>query len=118
MWTQSLSHIYGFVTVNGRLKDEDEGRPLPPRSAFLYDALTREEWRGQGVYQALISRSVEELISRGYENLYLMMSDRNLPAQHAAKKLGFRPTEHYIRLYRFFTVLNFQRDRVTFIDGC
>jgi GNAT superfamily N-acetyltransferase len=70
-----------------RLKDEDEGRSLPQRSAFVYDGITREEWRGQGVYQALISRSVEELISRGYENLYLMMSDRNLPAQHAAKKL-------------------------------
>lgn len=101
-----------------RLKDEDEGRPLPQGSAFLYDAITRERWRCQGVYQTLILRSVNDLISRGYENLYLSVNDHNLPAQRAPEKLGFRPTEHYIRLYRFFKVFNFRRDRVTFIDGC
>ncbi len=101
-----------------RLKDEDKGSALPARSAFLYDAITREEWCNQGVYQDLISKSADDLISRGYENLYLDVSDRNLPAQRAPEKLGFRRTEHYIRLYRFFKVFNFRRDCVTFIDGC
>jgi len=100
-----------------RLKDEGIGSPLPSISAFLYDAITREKWRGQGVYQALISRSVDKLISQGYENLYLMVSDRNFAAKRAPEKLGFRRTEHYIRSYRLFKVLKFRRDRVAFPDG-
>lgn len=97
-----------------RLKDEDEGRALPQRSAFLYDAITRERWRNQGVYQALISRSVDELISRDYESLYLIVNDRDLPARRVPEKVGFQYAEHYIYLYRCLRVLDFRLDRVTF----
>jgi len=100
-----------------RLQDEDEGRPLPPKSAFLYDALTREPWRGNGVYQALITRAVDELISGGYKALYLSVNDRNRPACRAPEKAGFLRTEHHICLYRLLKVFHFRHDAVSLGDG-
>jgi GNAT superfamily N-acetyltransferase len=114
---EPIAHIW-ICHSEWRLKDEDKGSPLPSLSAFLYDAKTREKWRGQGVYQALISMSVTELTSKRYKNLYMLADDRNLPAQHAPAKLGFRRTEHYIRLHRFLKVLNYRRDVVSLLDGC
>ena len=117
MDTEPIGHIW-ICDGEWRLKDEDEGRSLPQRSVFLYDALTCEKWRGNGVYQALISMSVTDLISKGYKNLYMLVDDRNLPAQHAPEKLGFRRTEHYIRLYRCLKVFNYRRDVVSLMNGC
>lgn len=69
-------------------------------------------------YQALILKAAEELIPRGCEDLYHSMSDRNLSAQHAPERLGFRRTEYYTRLLCFFKVFKFRRDGVELLDGC
>jgi ribosomal protein S18 acetylase RimI-like enzyme len=101
-----------------RLKDEDEGRSLPQRSAFLYDAKTREKWRGNRIYQALTSKAVDELILQDYRSLYLMVNDHDSAAQRAPERLGFRPVEQYVRLYCFLRVFRFRRDSVAFLGGC
>jgi len=101
-----------------RFRDEDEGSTLPARSVFIYDAITREEWRSNGVIKALLSRSATDLKLRGYDYLYGIVSERNIPSQRAFARLGFRCTGGYIRLYRFFKVFNFRRDRVTRLDSC
>jgi hypothetical protein len=112
--TEPLAYLW-ICHGKWRLKDKDKGRPLPQRCAFLYDARTREHWRGNRVYQTLISRSARDLLSCGYESLYLLASDRDLAARHAPEKLGFRRTEHCIRVYRFLRLFRFRRDRVTLL---
>jgi len=113
---EPVAHVW-ICHGEWRLKDKDEGRPLPQRCAFLYDARTREQWRGNRVYQTLISRSASDLLTRGYESLYLLVSDLDFAAQHAPEKIGFQRTEHCIVFYRFLKLFKFRSDRVTLLAG-
>jgi len=112
---EPVAHIW-ICHGEWRFRDEDIGWPLPQKSAFLYDALVRKEWRGQGVYPNLISTAAEGLRSRCHEKLYLLADFNNLPGVRAIEKVGFRPTNNYIHLYRLFKLFSFRRDSVHLLD--
>lgn len=100
-----------------RLRDADKGHPLRPRTAFLYDALTRKQWRGQGVYRNLVSACVQDLAAEGYESLCAFVSVQNPPALRALEMLGFQVTDSDVREYRLFKVLRFKHVRMAWPVG-
>ncbi|MHC4570464.1 MAG: GNAT family N-acetyltransferase [Planctomycetota bacterium] len=95
-----------------RVKDEDKGSKLPSRSALVYDGITRKQWRSNGVLKALLVRSASDLRSSGHDYIYGIVGERNTFSRRALSRVGFRDTEHYICLYRFFRFFNLRRDKV------
>jgi len=100
------------------LRGKDKGSPLPPPSAFIYDSRVLEEWRGKKVFQAMLSKAAVDVSSRSYDYLYGLVNERNIASWSGFTRVGFRRTEHYIRLYRFLKVFNYRRDVVSLLDGC
>lgn len=100
------------------LRGKDKGSPLPPPSALIYDSRVLEEWRGKKVFQALLSKASVDLSSRNYDYLYGLVDERNIASWRGFIRVGFRCTQHYIRIYRILKVFNFRRDVVSLLDGC
>lgn len=57
-----------------------------PLLAFV---LTHPDAKGQGLATYLIRRSINGLLSQGYDELYLFVTEGNAPAQHIYGRLGF-----------------------------
>lgn len=57
-----------------------------PLLAFL---MTHPEFKNQGLGTYLLKKSINALLDDGYEELYLVVTEGNKPAQHLFKKMGF-----------------------------
>jgi len=63
----------------------------PAKSPFVVFTMTHPESKMQGMARFLLKKSINALISRGYTQLTLIVTDGNAPAQHLYASLGFEP---------------------------
>lgn len=63
----------------------------PVASPFVVFSMTRPEFKNQGMARFLLGKSINALVSRGYKQLMLIVTDGNDPAQHLYASLGFEP---------------------------
>ena len=62
----------------------------PSASPFVVFTMTRPEYKGQGMAQFLLKRSINALVDRGHSQLELIVTDGNEPAQLLYSSLGFQ----------------------------
>lgn len=113
--SEPIAHIW-LCLGEWRLQDDDRGRPLPRHGVFLYDARTREEWRGRRVYQALVSRAIKDVTMQGYDYVYAIAEECSVPAVRALSRLGFRRTAATIRACRLLRVFRYRREDTGALD--
>lgn len=62
----------------------------PTEGPFVIFTMTRPESKGQGMARFLLKKSINALIEREYEQLTLIVTDGNQPAQRLYASLGFQ----------------------------
>ena len=75
---------------SGRTRRSGVAVSFPPDTAFVYKAFTRPDFRGQGLYPALLERSLSLLEARGVSRLVTTADWTNPAALHACRQLGFQ----------------------------
>ncbi|MFC2078377.1 GNAT family N-acetyltransferase [Candidatus Bipolaricaulota bacterium] len=61
----------------------------PTNSPFVVFTMTRPETKGHGMARFLLGKSINALIGAGYEQLTLIVTEGNEPAQKLYASLGF-----------------------------
>lgn len=96
-------HLVAFTWCNlTRCQSEGYSFPLNDDEAYLFDAYTTSDLRGQGLAPALRYRLYEELARMGRTKLYSITERFNAPALRFKLKLGagiLKP-DWYITLFR------------------
>jgi GNAT superfamily N-acetyltransferase len=96
-------HLVAFTWCNlTRCETEGYSFPLNDYEAYLFDAYTTHELRGQGLAPALRYRLYEELARKGRTKLYSISDRFNAPALRFKLKLGARilKSDWYVTLFR------------------
>lgn len=62
---------------------------VQPDEAYLYDAFTLPQWRGRGLYPALLTRMVREAMEVGCRRAMIFVVEDNLPSRQGIEKAGF-----------------------------
>ncbi|GGJ27997.1 GNAT family N-acetyltransferase [Deinococcus roseus] len=65
----------------------------PFRSPLLAFSMTHPEHKGQGLAAMLLKASMHDLYHDGYNQLSLLVTDGNTPAQRLYQRLGFKVFE-------------------------
>ena len=65
----------------------EEFRPY----ALIAELFVREDWRGRGLEQALMSEAERIAVERGYRQLLVGVQSGNVPAEAAYARFGFAP---------------------------
>lgn len=100
---------YLWVACDGwRVRDNEKANPLPAGAFFLYDAITLPDWRGRGIYPALICRPAEDLHREAVKDIYLLVVDGNRPAQRGVEKVGFTFTAFTVNIHRVLIIIRFR----------
>ena len=79
---------YAMGTVDAR-HCGGVGLSLPAGAAYFYNGFTRPEFRGRGVYVALIGRGLSALGDRGVRHLLTSVHWTNWAALRSCRRLGF-----------------------------
>jgi GNAT superfamily N-acetyltransferase len=66
---------------------EKENLPL------LAFSMTHPDFKNQGMAAFLLKKSISALLAQGYKELYLVVTDGNVEAQHLYEKMGFQVFE-------------------------
>ena len=66
---------------------EDVNLPL------LVYSMTHPDFKNQGMATFLLKKSIDALLAQGYKELYLVVTEGNVSAQHLYQKIGFRVFE-------------------------
>jgi GNAT superfamily N-acetyltransferase len=69
-------------------------RSDPHSTPLVAFSMTRPDAQRQGLARFLLQRSIDELLDRGHEQLTLIVTEGNVPAQCLYASLGFRPIGH------------------------
>lgn len=96
-------HLVAFTWCNlTRCQSEGYSFPLNDDEAYLFDAYTASDLRGQGLAPALRYRLYEELARMGRTKLYSVTDRYNTPALKFKLKLGagILKSDWYITLFR------------------
>jgi GNAT superfamily N-acetyltransferase len=96
-------HLVAFTWCNlTRCQSEGYSFPLNDDEAYLFDAFTASDLRGQGLAPALRYRLYEELARMGRMKLYSVTDRYNTPALKFKLKLGagILKSDWYITLFR------------------
>jgi GNAT superfamily N-acetyltransferase len=96
-------HLVAFTWCNlTRCQSEGYSFPLNDDEAYLFDAYTASDLRGQGLAPALRYRLYEELAQMGRTKLYSITDCFNAPALRFKLKLGagILKSDWYITLFR------------------
>lgn len=56
---------------------------------YLYDAFTVPEWRGKGLYPAILSRQLDYFKHKGYERALIFTVEENLASRRGILRAGF-----------------------------
>jgi CelD/BcsL family acetyltransferase involved in cellulose biosynthesis/RimJ/RimL family protein N-acetyltransferase len=75
---------------------------FPRNSASLYDYFIVPEFRGQKLYQALLSHVTAKYFAEGVEEVYIAVLEENEPSRIAIERVGFRTVHrnHYRSTFR------------------
>ena len=60
---------------------------------LLTFSMTHPDFKNLGMATFLLGKSINALLAQGYENLWLFVTEGNMPAQHLYEKMGFRVFE-------------------------
>ncbi len=74
---------------SGRNRRSGVAVSFPADTVFVYKAFTRPEFRGHGLYSALLERSLHVLEARGVSRLVTTAEWNNHAALHVCRRLGF-----------------------------
>ncbi|MFI5964848.1 GNAT family N-acetyltransferase [Streptomyces asoensis] len=74
------------------------GFPVERRQGHVVGVFVRKQWRGSGMTADLLRAAVEWAWEQDLERVRLIVHERNLRAQGAYRKAGFRPTGRTVPL--------------------
>jgi ribosomal-protein-alanine N-acetyltransferase len=90
-YEEAISSDHSFIMVS-----EDDGQIaafgvfyLTPPEAELPDIVVDEKYRGQGLGRQLLTKSLEELETRGIDTIFLEVRVSNTPARRLYESFGF-----------------------------
>ncbi len=79
---------------------EDQGRfvsaiivTLWKEKPLLAYSMTHPDFKSRGMATYLLKSAINALLTFGYKELFLVVTDGNAPAQHVYEKVGFIPIE-------------------------
>lgn len=82
---------YGWVSYReAEIGEVNKRMVVKPREAYLYDFVTRLEFRGQNLYPALLGRILKDLEARHYRRVYIFVLHENAASRRGVSKAGFR----------------------------
>jgi len=91
-WVDNSIVTYGWLTIG----DEDVGElertyRMRPGEAYIWDCATRPEWRGQGLYGALLGCINATLAREGVRRAWIGTNLENEASLKAFARSGFTP---------------------------
>ncbi len=79
---------------------EEEGRlssailvTLLHEKPLVAFSMTHPDFKNRGMATYLLKSAINALLTFGYKDLFLVVTDGNEPAQHLYEKVGFAPVE-------------------------
>jgi ribosomal protein S18 acetylase RimI-like enzyme len=93
---------YGWLAL-GSVDPQDcggVGLELPADAAYFYNGFTVPEFRGRGLYAALIGRSLQAISDRGVSHLLLSVHWTNWAALRSSRRLGCRDLGWFVGILR------------------
>ncbi len=60
---------------------------------LLAYSMTHPDFKSRGMATYLLKSAINALLTFGYKELFLVVTDGNAPAQHVYEKVGFIPVE-------------------------
>ncbi|MBI9063365.1 MAG: GNAT family N-acetyltransferase [Marinilabiliaceae bacterium] len=99
---------YGWMTKGGkqhRLPELDMVFDSPANSIILHDFFIDPNFREQGLYTKTIEKMLIECRKFGYEEIFIMASEKKIPSRSVIEKIGFK----VYRKFRRIKVLGFVR---------
>ena len=76
------------------------GVGLPAGQAYFYNGFTRPEFRGRGLYAALVGQGLRALADRGVHHLLAGVRWTNRAALRSSRRLGFTDLGYFVALGR------------------
>jgi GNAT superfamily N-acetyltransferase len=81
---------YGWVAKQaGGIEELDFSFDLPAANAYLWDFVTRPDWRGRGVYPHLLQAIVRQELDNGIDRFWIGYEAHNEASGRGIKKAGF-----------------------------
>jgi RimJ/RimL family protein N-acetyltransferase len=63
--------------------------PLTPGCVLISHSVTIPEYRGNGLYPAILAEIIQALAAQGFERFYIDCSDWNQPSKRVIERVGF-----------------------------
>lgn len=98
----TINGKYGTLLEQCSFLIEDKGQvlsaclvTLPEETSLplLTFAMTHPSFKNQGMGTFLIKKSINALLTQSYKELYLVVTEGNIAAQHLYEKMGFQVFE-------------------------
>ena len=86
---QVLSYCW-FSTQAVYVKEIGKYFQIRKGEIYLYDAATRKDWRGHGLYPLLLTEILRMVARRNLRKVYIFTDSMNIASQKGIKKAGFR----------------------------
>ena len=96
-----IAHIAWVYYPDQLKKHPTPFRILRADEAAIANCVTIPQFRGKGVYPAVVRTLLEDLKKRGYRHCYMYIEVDNVASQRGVSKLGFRPAGKSWRLRLF-----------------
>lgn len=103
---------YGWIGLNRHKSGKRifTSFAIPKNCAHIFECYTIENFRGQKLYPAIVSRLVDWAKLQKVENVYIDTVEGNLAAEKGITKLGFDPVSLQTKLL-FFSKIMIEYDR-------
>jgi ribosomal protein S18 acetylase RimI-like enzyme len=98
----AIAHLAWVYYPHELSKHPTPFRILRRDEAAIANCVTIREFRGKGVYPAVIRALLEDLKQQGYRYCYMYIEVRNTASVRGVSKLGFAPVGKSWRLRLFF----------------
>lgn len=98
----AIAHLAWVYYPSELSKHPTPFRILRRDEAAIANCVTIREFRGKGVYPAVIRALLEDLKRQGYRYCYMYIEVRNTASVRGVSKLGFTPVGKSWRLHLFF----------------
>jgi predicted GNAT family acetyltransferase len=99
---ETINGKYGALLEQCSFLVEEDGQALSSciitwsekeKLPLLAFSMTHPDFKNQGMAAFLLKKSISALLAQGYKELYLVVTDGNVEAQHLYEKMGFQVFE-------------------------
>jgi ribosomal protein S18 acetylase RimI-like enzyme len=97
-----IAHLAWIYYPDQAKKHPTPFRILRPGEAAIANCVTLPEFRGRGIYPAVVRNLLQELRKQGYRRCYMYIERENIASQRGVSKIGFTPVGKTWRLRFFF----------------